>query len=129
MQEFLTDLPVRLRWYKFPCCLLINFDHIENTTRLEKGFFFNMNPANACSKSAIIAKCETCSHLTIKTPERHHWGRSTVFIWTVFMTYYCTSVANFEQVIFRLVVFWIVYRERSYKHNPSKQDIFLNLIL
>ena len=24
--------------------------------------------------------CEICSKLTIKTPERHHWGRSGVFI-------------------------------------------------
>ena len=26
------------------------------------------------------ARCEICSKLTIKTPERHHWRRSVVFI-------------------------------------------------
>ena len=25
-------------------------------------------------------RCETCSNLTINTPERHHWCRSSVFI-------------------------------------------------
>ena len=25
-------------------------------------------------------RCEICSKLTIKTPERHHWHRSCVFI-------------------------------------------------
>ena len=31
----------------------------------------------------IRARCEICSKLTIKTPERRHWCRSGVFILTL----------------------------------------------
>ena len=39
--------------------------------------------------------CEICAKLTIKTPERRHWGRSGVFIvnfehiHTLFNCFYC----------------------------------------
>ena len=50
----------------------------------------------ACLKSAIRTKCKTCSHLTIETPERRHWRRSTAFIWIIFTSYFYASVANFS---------------------------------
>ena len=77
----------------------------------------------ACSKSTIRTKCETCSYLAIKTPERHHSRRSTVFIWTVFAPFSCVLFGNFEQVIF--------CQKRLYHstHNLWKQDLFFHLIL
>ena len=48
------------------------------------------------------ARCEICSKLTIKTPERRHWRRSGVLI-VNFLTYLtpCSnvSIVNFENVI------------------------------
>ena len=41
-------------------------------------------------------RCEICSKLTIKTPERQHWRRSGVFI------------ANFEHVSHLALVFLLV---------------------
>ena len=42
------------------------------------------------------AKCEVCSKLTIKTPERRHWRRSGVFI------------VKFEQISYTDLVFpWL----------------------
>ena len=36
-------------------------------------FIFNLNPANSCPfKVSNETKCEICSHLTMKTSERHH---------------------------------------------------------
>ena len=45
-------------------------------------------------------RCEICSKLTIKTPERRHWRRSCVVIvnFEHFTPYCSVSVANFEQV-------------------------------
>ena len=55
------------------------------------------------------AKCEVCSKLTIKTPERGQWHRSGVFIVnfehifihtsSIFEHTSSISIANFEQVI------------------------------
>ena len=46
-------------------------------------------------------RCEICSKLTIKTPERHQWRRSGVFI-VDFEHYFtpcsCVSIVNFEHV-------------------------------
>ena len=46
-------------------------------------------------------KSEICSKLTIKTPERHHWCRSGVFIVNFehnFLPCSRFSIVNFEQV-------------------------------
>ena len=94
---------------------------------ISTNIFFHKTPLVAASdihllKSIIRTKCETCSHLTIETPTRRHWRRSTVFIKTIFAPYFYPSVANFEQVI--------VCLERSYqKYNLSKQDFSFHLIL
>ena len=39
-------------------------------------------------------RCEICSKLTIKTPERRQWRRSGVFI----VNFSSVSIVNFEQV-------------------------------
>ena len=47
------------------------------------------------------ATLEICSKLAIKTPERHHWFRSVVFIvnhWTDFAHCVCVFIVGFEQV-------------------------------
>ena len=50
-------------------------------TRIPVGnYMFKVNNRNT------ITRCEICSKLTIKTPERRYWRRSDVFI------------VNFEQV-------------------------------
>ena len=40
--------------------------------------------------------CEICSKLTIKTPERHHWRHSDVFI------------VNFEHILHLVLVFLLL---------------------
>ena len=58
--------------------------------RVQKFFLFklrficNFNPASnymfKVNNRNTRTRCEICSKLTIKTPERRHWGRSGVFI-------------------------------------------------
>ena len=42
------------------------------------------------------ARCENCSKLTIRTPERRHWRRSGIFI------------VNFEQISHLILVFLLL---------------------
>ena len=47
-------------------------------------------------------RCEICSKLTIKTPERHYWRRSGVFIVNfehISHHFFSISIVNFEHVI------------------------------
>ena len=44
----------------------------------------------------IRARCEICSELTIKIPERRHWRRSGIFI------------VNFEQISHLVLVFLLL---------------------
>ena len=47
-------------------------------------------------------RCEICSKLAIKTPERHHWRRSGVFIGNFehnITPCFSVSIVNFEHVI------------------------------
>ena len=44
------------------------------------------------------ARCEICSKLTIKTPERHQWGHSSVFIVNLEHISHLVSIVSFEQV-------------------------------
>ena len=53
-------------------------------------YMFKVNNRN--SKTG----CEICSRLTIKTPERHHCGRSGVFI------------VNFDHISHLFVVFLLI---------------------
>ena len=46
----------------------------ENSYPPTGNYLFKVNHRNA------RARCEICSKLTIKTPERRHWRRSGVFI-------------------------------------------------
>ena len=53
-------------------------------------YMFNVNDRNTRTR------CEICSKLTIKTPERHHWRRSGVLI------------ANFEHISHLVLVFLLL---------------------
>ena len=44
----------------------------------------------------IRKKCEICSKLTVKTPERHHWPISH---WTYFTPFSIVSIVDFESKI------------------------------
>ena len=58
-------------------------------------FMFKVN-----NKSSRI-RCEICSKLATKTPERRHWCRSGVFIviLNIFQTlFFYVFIVNFEQV-------------------------------
>ena len=59
-------------------------DHVDNNTFPNIIYLFKVNKRNT------IKKCETCSKLKIKTPERH-WRRSAVFDFDF-------DVVDFEQV-------------------------------
>ena len=66
---------------------------IQNDTPVDN-YMFEVNNRN------ITARCEICSKLTIKTPERCYWRRSGVFIVNSEHISLCSSVSvvNFEQV-------------------------------
>ena len=73
-----TKFMVRLRLWYFPA----------------GNYMFKVNNRNTRKR------CEICSKLTIKTPERrHHWHRSGVFIVNFEHISHCSSVSivNFEQ--------------------------------
>ena len=58
---------------------------LAENTRQEKGqHILKINPAGIYplkfNNKNTRTKCEICSKLTIKTPERRHWRRSGVFI-------------------------------------------------
>ena len=79
-------------------------------------------PAFTCFKlnnRNTRTRCEICSKLIIKTPERRHWRRCGVFIiklWTYFTPCSSVSIVDFEQVnagwvinqwsFFRYLSFW-----------------------
>ena len=52
-------------------CYISQYFFIDSTAGI---YLFKANNRN------ITTKCETCSELTIKTPERRHWRHSGVFI-------------------------------------------------
>ena len=53
-------------------------------------YFFKVHNRNTRKR------CEICSKLTVKTPERHHWGRSGAFI------------VNFEHIPHLFLVFLLL---------------------
>ena len=58
-------------------------------------YMFKVNNRNTRTR------CEICSKLTIKTPERRHWHHSVVFIVNFelnFPPYSSVSILNFEHV-------------------------------
>ena len=58
-------------------------------------YLFKVNDGNTRTR------CEICSKLTIKTPERRHWHHSVVFIVNFelnFPPYSSVSILNFEHV-------------------------------
>ena len=58
----------------------------------------------------IRKRCEICSKLTIKTPDRHQqWPGVFIAALNIFHTYSSVSIAVFEQAI----VSWIVSRSQS----------------
>ena len=63
-------------------------------------FTINNNPAGICllkvNNRSTRTRCEICSKLTIKTPERHQWRRSGVF------------VVNFEHISHLVLVFLLL---------------------
>ena len=66
--------------------LFIDFtNHKKKTNNPANIYLFKVNNRNT------IKKCEICSKLTIKTPERRHWCRSGVLI------------VNFELLVFLLL--------------------------
>ena len=56
-------------------------------------YMFNINNRNTRTR------CEICSKLTIKIPERHQWRRSGIFIVNTEHISHLVSIANFEHVI------------------------------
>ena len=93
--------------YKNVCILIIGDDsltceqeeHNENDKNAVAivpagNYMFKVNNRNARTR------CEICSKLTIKTPERRHWRRSDVFI------------VNFEHISHLVLVFLLLTLNR-----------------
>ena len=78
-----------------------------------------MNPADVylfkVNNRNIRKICETCSKLTIKTPERRHWRRSGVFI------------VNFEHILQLFLVFLLLTLNLIQELNWYLLSLFLTL--
>ena len=66
---------------------------------LRKGFPAGNRILKVNNKNTRI-RCEICSKLTIKTPQRHHWRRSGVFI------------VNFEHISHLVLLFLLLTLSR-----------------
>ena len=82
-------------------------------------------------------RCEICSSLTIKTPERRQWCRvwvSKCYLWTYFTPFSSFSILDFEQVIVRWVItpkqkgFYHNHRAFFYTAEASWKGTFLTLL-
>ena len=114
-----------MRWYKFKCSLLKIFFllKIYNTSHdilflPSKRFVFLLwtQQKFVHSKSTIRKKCEICSQLTIKTPERRYWRLSSVFI---------CNLEQFSNLV--LVLQWLTlnrkwFVDRNHINNATSQD-------
>ena len=98
-----TNVFIKIRF----CLKLINLDYLTNTASFLLAFWHSENTWS--SKLSPIGihllkinnrntrtRCEICSKLTIKTPERRHWRRSGVFI------------VNFEHISDPVLVFLLL---------------------
>ena len=96
--DFLTCVAVT------PCT---NIKVVINLRSMTKATFVaqKINPANIylfkVSNRNTRISCEVCSKLTIKTPERLHWGRSGVFI------------VNFEHISHLFQVFLLLILDKE----------------
>ena len=70
----------------FRKCFIANYNHHANAIPANI-YLFKINNRN------IRKRCEICSKLTIKPPERHHWRHSGVFL------------VNFKQISQLFLVF------------------------
>ena len=82
-----------------------HFDIIKWNANSNKYFqYFKLNPAGnymfKVNNRNSRTRCETCSKLTIKTPERRHCHRSDVFI------------VNFEHISYLVLVFLLLNLSR-----------------
>ena len=77
----------QLHWRRFSV-FIVNFEQIQHV--LTHIYLFKVN------KISTRKRCEICSKLTIKTPERRHWRRFGVFI------------INFEQISHHYLVFLLL---------------------
>ena len=104
-------------FYKEVICLTRWCIHILNTFRFLAGIYlFRVNNRNTRTM------CETCSKLTIKTSERHHWRRSGVFIVNSEQISHYSGVftVDFEQVNTSWVEYWVCpfpFQGFSYNRN------------
>ena len=77
-------------------------------------------------------RCEICSKLTIKAPERRHWHRSSVFIvnfWTYFMPFSSVSIVwrrRTGKILFDLSFLALMMRSRII---VKKLQIFVTQLL
>ena len=74
-------------------------------------------------------RCEICSKLTTKTPERRHWCRSGVFIvnFKHISHLVLVSVINVEQVIVRIGCFIVVFAiEKVFKRMIKQTAVLIS---
>ena len=84
-------------------------EKIENTRKFLKWFRVNLSAMKLIPSRQLHVKvknrnnrtrCELCSKITIKIPERHHWHCSRIFI------------VNFEHILHLVVVFLMLTLSR-----------------
>ena len=73
--------------------------------------------------------CETCSKLTIKTPERGQWCRSGVLLWTDFTHWSGVSIVGFEQVNAELADLQFPYIRMEHAQEKTNQEEIIKGLL
>ena len=65
----------------------------------------------------IRARCEICSELTIKIPERRHWRRSGIFI------------VNFEQISHLVLVFLLLTLNLGLREKIKEKCFYTDIVI
>ena len=124
------------RWYTLTQLATVNWfilmaSGVSNTKNTKHIYFqcFQELPANIylfkINNRNTRKRCEICSKLTIKSPERRHW-----LTLNIFHTFFCVSVVNFEQVN----VSWhrnVILRKNMFNRNMFNmyvQNMYATLI-
>ena len=93
LENFISKQNDKIQLYESLVTIYINLHYA--CINPAKNYLFKVSNRNSRKR------CEICTKLTIKTPERRHWRRSGIFIVNIehiFIPFSSVSIADFEQV-------------------------------
>ena len=90
---FLFNMKAKFQSFSSTCLLMLS--EMASLSYWICEFQNSVNTENKVNNRNTRTRCEICSKLTIKTPERRHWQ-----LWTYFTPCPSVSMADFEHVVF-----------------------------